>query len=479
MSGSTSVPLIMTAAGPQPTPVTTLQQNVIASATALAPGLTAALPGSMIEDMTSTAVAAVAQSDQSRVDVVNSVSPYAANGFILALIGAQLGIPQGQANNTSASVTFTVKSSGVGVSGFQVPAGVLVSDGTNQYATQSAVTTNASGVAGPVAVVATLPGSWAVAAGAINTVVTSFPSSYVVTVTNSSPGVAGTAAQSVQSYRAQVLQAEQIAVRGTPAFIAATLSALPGIQSRLIGTYAASGGLKVVCGLTIDQNLIAGAIYQSVPDVSTLQGSALAITGISAATNAVITTNTNSNVSTGTVLTVSGATPSAYNVSYTVTSVNGTAITTSTNSSGFGAYSSGATFNPNPRNVATTVLDGGNSYSITFVNPPAQAVTATVQWNTDLPNFASGSQVNELAATALVNYINSLQQGQSINIDVMTATFQQAVASVLTAQHLIALTFVIDINGVTVSPNVGTVIIPGDGESFFSATPNAFAVSQA
>lgn len=479
MSGTTTLPVIMTSAGPQPTPVTTIQQTIIANASALAPGYTAILPGSMVEDFVSTAVAAVLQANQWQVDAINSVSPYVANPFVLALLGAQLGIPQGTPTNTSASVQFTVKSGGTGVGGYQIPPGVIVSDGSYQYATQTAVTTNTSGVTQDVAVVATQSGTWPVAAGAINTVVTSFPSAYVATVTNPSAGVSGIGAESVDSYRARVLAAQQITVQGTPNAIITALATLPGIQSRLIGVAVASGGLKVICALTIDAYLIAGAIYQSVPDISTLQGSDLAITGISAATDAVITTNVPSNLSTGTVITITGATPSAYNTSYTITSVSGTSITTSTNSSGFGAYGSGATFNPNPRNVFVDLIDGINVIPIFFVVPPAQVVTGTVTWNTDLVNFSSAAQVNQLAAAALVIYINSLNQGQAINEDVMTATFQSAIASVLPAQHLIALSFTIDINGVTTAPNVGTVIIPGDSESYFTANANAFSVTQA
>ena len=240
-----------------------------------------------------------------------------------------------------------------------------LSDGTYQYATQAGVITASDGIAPQVAAVATQAGSWPVAAGSVNTVATSFPSGYTVTVTNPSAGVAGTAAETVQSYRAQVLAAEQITVQGTGGFIYTLLAAIVGVQSRLILAVAASGGLKVICGLTVDQNLIANAIYQAVPDVSTLQGSDLAITGISVATNAVITTNTNSNLSAGATLIVTGASPSGYNTTYTVTGVSTTAITTSTNSSGFGAYTSGAIFNPNPRNVSTTITDGPNTYTIT------------------------------------------------------------------------------------------------------------------
>lgn len=479
MSGTTTLPLIMTDAGPQLTPVTTIQSTTIANAATLSPGYTAALPGSMVEDIVSTSIAAIMQANQWQVDAVNSVSPYAANPFVLALIGAQIGLPQGTTTNSSVDVAFTVTSGGAAVAGFQVPAGTLVSDGTYQYATQTTVTTAANGVTPRVAAVATQSGTWAIAAGAVTTVVTSFPSPYAVSVTNASAGIAGTGVESVQSYRSRVLTAEQFTVQGTPAAIYTALAAIPGMQSRTINTIAASGGLKVLCALTADQNLIAGAIYQTVPDITTLQGSDLAITGISAATNAIITTNTNSNLSPGTVLTVTGASPAAYNTSYTVSFVSGTQITTSTNSSAFGTYTSGATFNPNPRNVSVTISDTGSNYSVLFVNPPPQTVTGSVTWNTDLVNFYAGAQVNNLAAAALVNYVNGLTQGQSLNIDVMTATFQTAITSVLPAQHLTALTFAINVNGVATSPNVGTVIIPGDSESYWAAAANAFTVTQA
>ena len=476
MSGST-LPLIMTLAGPQPTPVTTIQNTTIANATALSPGLTANLPGSMIEDMTDTSVGAIVQADLARVDAINSVTPLGANPFILAAQGVMLGIPQGLQANTSVAVVFTATSGGSAAAGLVIPAGTLVGDGSYQYATQTSVTTQSDGITQQVAAVATQSGTWSVGAGAVNAVATSMPTGFTVTVTNPSAGVPGVAAQTVPSYRAQIVAAEQVTCQGTGGYITALLSAIPGVQSRLILVAAVSGALKVICGLTVDQNLIAGAIYNGVADVSTLRGSQLAITAISAATDAVITTNYNSAVAVGTVLTVTGATPTAYNTTYTVTGVSGTAITTSTNSSGFGSYTSGAMFNPNPRDVTTTITDGANTYSIPFVNPPNQVVTGTATWATNLPSFASISQVNQLATVALAAYINGIQAGQPINLLEMTAEFQTAVASVLPIQNISALTFVIDINGVTVSPSAGTSIIPGDPESFFSAAANAFAVS--
>ena len=407
MSGSTTIPLVMTAAGPQPTPVTTIQQTTINNAASLSPGYTADLPASMIEDLVDTSIAAIQQADAARIDAINSVTPFGANAFILAQLGAQFGILQGQQTNVSVTVVFTVTSGGSAASGLIIPKGTIVSDGTYQYLTQASVTSGSGGITQSVAAVASQSGTWAVAAGAVNTVVTSAPAGFTITVTNAQPGVAGLAAQSVQSYRAQVLQAQTIGVQGSGAYITSVLSQIVGVQSRLIGVVQVTGGLKIICGLTVDQNLIAGAIYTAVPDVSTLQGS----------------------------------------------------VTTT-------------------RNLTTTVTDGGNTYSVVFVNPPNQVVTGSVTWATNLLNFLGAAQVNSLGAAAFVNYINSIQQGKPINLLEMTAVFQNAVSSVLASQNISSLSFTININGTIVEPQAGTSIIPGDSESFFSAATNAFTVTE-
>ncbi len=475
MSGT--IPLVMTAAGPQPTPVVTIQQTTIANAAAASPDYTANLPGSMIEDMVDTSVFAISQADQARIDAINSVTPLGANAFVLAALGSMLGVPQGLETNTSVAVVFTATSGGSPAVGLVIPAGVLVGDGSYQYATTSSVITQSGGVTQQVAAVATQSGSWSVAAGAVTTVATTMPTGFTVTVTNPNAGTPGTTAQTVQDYRAQVLAAEQVTVQGTGGYITTALAAIPGVQPRLILVVQTSGAIKIICGLTVDENLIAGAIYGAVADPSLLVGSQLAITAISAATAAVITTNYNSSIAVGTVLTVTGATPSAYNTTYTVTAVSGTSITTSTNSSGFGAYTSGAVFNPNPRTVTVTVRDGANTFSIPFVNPPNQVVTGSVTWATNLPSFAAISQVNQLAVVAFAAYINALQAGAPINLLEMTAVFQQAVAAILPAPNISALTFSININGVTTPPSAGTSLIPGDPESYFSAAANAFTVT--
>ena len=84
----------LTSAGAVAATPTELRDAEVAAATALSPGLTANLPGSLIEDMASTAAGAVVLQDQAFVDLVNSVSPYTANAPILYELGAVYGVQQ-------------------------------------------------------------------------------------------------------------------------------------------------------------------------------------------------------------------------------------------------------------------------------------------------------------------------------------------------------------------------------------------------
>ena len=67
---------------------------------------------------------------------------------------------------------------------------------------------------------------------------------------------------------------------------------------------------------------------------------------------------------------------------------------------------------------------------------------------------------------------------QPINELEMAYVFQESVASVLPAQYLTTLTFVVTINGTITAPSAGTSIIPGDPESYFSCAANAVTVTQ-
>ena len=264
MSG---LPLLFSATGPVATPPATLQAALIAYVSAIAPGYTADLPGSLIEDISSTDVGAMVAIDQARVDAVNNVSPYGANAYILAQLGAMFGIPQGAAANGSVYVVFT------GSPGYVIPPGFVVSDGTNQYTIQDGGTVGSGGTSPSLYAVATNSGIFAIPAASVTTVITSVPSPYTLTVTNPLAGVPATAAQTVESYRSAVLQAFQVSISGTPAYLKTLLYAVPGVNPNLVSIQQSGTLWKVVCGGG-DPYQVAGAIYAGVSNVGLLTGSA-------------------------------------------------------------------------------------------------------------------------------------------------------------------------------------------------------------
>jgi hypothetical protein len=400
-----TLPVIMTASGPVPSSPAALNSDLIATVEAENAGFTANLPALLLEDLTSTGTAMLAQMDQARVDSINSVTPYGANAFILAQQGTMLGLPQGAQANTSVNVVFTDTSA----PGYVLPAGFVVTDGTYQYVLQDGGIIQSTGSTQPLYAVAGQSGSWSVPAGSVNQIVTSLPTPYntSITVTNPLAGTAGTTTgESVQSYRSRIMQANQVAGQGTPNYIATLLQAVPGVTPRLVTVLQTTFGWGVICGGG-DPYAVAFAIYQGVLDLSTIVGS----------------------------------------------------ITTS-------------------RNVAVTITDSPNSYTITYVNPPQQVVTVAATWNTNLPNFTAGAQVDQLASTAIQNYINGIQVGQPINTFAMEDAFQQAVSGVLPIANLTRMVFSVTINGSLVSPTTGTGLIPSDPESYMAITASGVSVAQ-
>lgn len=471
MTTSTPIPLVMTATGPIPSTPLALRTALITGVAATNPGYTANLPASLIEDIASTDTGALVAIDQARVDAVNSVTPYGANALILAQLGAQFGIQQGVGANASVYVQFT------GPAGYVLQKGFTVGDGTNQYVLQDGGVIQSGGTSALLYAVSANSGTFAIPANTVNQIVTSVPSAYAVTVNNPEAGTPATSEQSVQDYRAQVMTAGVVASTGTPAYLKTLLYQITGVQQRLVSINQVTGGWQVVCGGG-DAYAVANAILQGVPDIATLQGSQLAITGMTAANPVVITTNLNHGYVAGQTVTVAGAAPGAYNLTYTVASVTATTITTTTDGSAFGAYTGGATLSPNPRNVSVSLFQNPDTYSILFVNPPSQTVTVAVTWNTRLPNFTAGTSVAQLAVPAIQSYINSIYVGQPINELEMTAVFQNAVASVIDASNITTLQFAVTVNGVAATPAAGTSIISSDPESYFVASATAITVNQ-
>ncbi|WP_244139141.1 baseplate J/gp47 family protein [Burkholderia gladioli] len=263
-----TIPLVMTATGPVATDPTTLRQALVDGVAAEVPDYTANLPGGLIEDIASTDVGALVTIDQARVDAINSVTPYGANAFVLAQLGGQFGIPQGTSANASVYVVFS------GPSGYVLPSGFVVGDGSNQYALQDGGVIQASGQSAQLFAVATNSGTFAIPAGTVNQIVTSLPSEYagLITVTNPQAGTAATSSESVQTYRGRVLQAGQATSVGTPAFLKTLLGKISGVQSRLISINQVTGGWQVVCGGG-DAFAVAAAMLQGVGDIALLKGS--------------------------------------------------------------------------------------------------------------------------------------------------------------------------------------------------------------
>jgi hypothetical protein len=206
--------------------------------------------------------------DQARVDAVNNVSPYAANAYVLAQLGAMFGVPQGVSANGNANVVFT------GSPGYVIPPGFIVTDGSNQYSVQDGGTIGSGGTSPPLYVVATASGTFAIPANTITTVVTSVPSPYTLTVTNPLAGVPAIAAETTDAYRNRMLQAFAVSIQGTASYLKTLLLALPGVSPRLVSVRQSGSAWEVICGGG-DPYQIAGAIYAGVSQIGLLTGSSI------------------------------------------------------------------------------------------------------------------------------------------------------------------------------------------------------------
>ena len=292
----------ITTAGAVPALPTDLLNAEIAAATALAPGLTANLPGSLVEDMASTAAGAVVVQDQAFVDLVNSISPATANPSILYQLGQVYGVQQGIGSNTSVYVTFT------GSPGFIIPVGFTVSDGSYQYTVQDGGIIQTNGQSVSLYCLATSAGSWAVPIGTVTQIITSIPSGVTLTCTNLTAGLPGASVQPIQDYRAQVVQAGLASAQGMPTFLKTQLQKVSGVQARLIAVReVGTAHWEIIVGGG-DPYSVANAIFKGVFDISTLTGSTLGITAITNAYPAAVTTNLNHGYTTGQTINITGVT---------------------------------------------------------------------------------------------------------------------------------------------------------------------------
>lgn len=469
-----TLPTVMTRAGLQPQSPAAILEQLITLVTAVRPGYTANLPGSLIEDVSSTDVYAITLIDQARVELVNSLTPRGANAFLLNQLGQMLGIAQGQATNTSVFVVFS------GVAGYVIPRGFVVSDGTHQYIVQTGGIIGSGGESEQIFCIATNAGSWAVPSSTVTQIVTSVSSSINLTVTNPVAGVSGRGAETETAYRARVLQANLAESQGMAVYLKTILRRVPNVSSRLVSVVQQEGGgWSVLCGGG-DPYQIAYAIYRALFDISILTPSYLRVTNITQADPGVVTTAINHNYQTGQTVYLTGVEgmTEINNLMLTITVTSPTQFSVGVDTSLFTAYSSGGIALPNLRNVTVSINDYPNTYIVPFINPPQQAVAVNVFWNTESTNVVSPTAIAQLGTPAIVDYINNIAAGEPINLNVMNSVFAAAIESVLPTHLLTALEFEVSVDGVPTSPTAGTQIIPGDPESYFLTQSSSIVISQ-
>jgi hypothetical protein len=471
MSGTT-IPIVLGPAGMIPAVPADVHATLLANVAATNPGYTANLPGTLIEDISSTDVAAILLCNSALVELVNSVTPYGANQFILNQLGAIYGVQQGQETNTSVYVVFT------GPAGYIIPIGFTVSDGTYQYIVQSGGIIATSGTTAPLYCLATIAGSWAVPANTVTALATSAPSGITLSVTNPLPGTPSAGAQSVESYRAQVLQAGLAASQGMARYLKTLLANVTGVQPRLISAIANGTSWEIIVGGG-DPYQVAYAIYSALFDINNLVGSTMSVSAISKAAAAVVTTTLNHGLTTGNTTTISGALGmTGANGTWTVTVLTPTTFSIPYNSSAAPTYTGGGILTPNARNQVITINDYPNTYSIPFVVPPVQAVEISLTWNTNSTNSVSATSMATLGAAALVEYINSIPVGAPMNLFELQNAYQLATATVLPTAFLTRMVFVVTINGVVTTPTAGTGVISGDPESYFLTNTTLITIAQ-
>lgn len=473
-----NLPTVVTAAGMIPQSPSDLRAQLLASVALMAPGYTADLPGSLIEDISSTDVGALIICDSARVELVNSLTPYGANEALLIQLGEVYGVPQGQDTNTSVFVVFT------GTPGFPIARGFTVSDGTNQFIVQDGGIVGSGGSSQPLFAVASLPGSFAVPANTVVDLVTSVPEGITLSVTNPLDGLPAASAQTFGDYRTQLLEAGLASATGMARFLKAQIKKVPGVQERLVSVRKVSTGWEVIVGGG-DAYEVANAIFQGEFDLPALTGSTIAVQSVTKANPGVAVTDLNHGLVNGqSNVHIAGAAGGGFTAinggPYTVVVIDEKTFSFGVDTSGYsGSYTAGSgVVTPNPRNVVVTILDYPDSYDIPFVIPPQQQVAIALIWNTTAVNFVSDDAVVQLGQPAIVDYVNSIPVGVPINLFDMQEAFMDAVSGLIPKSLLSRMVFTVSINSVVTAVTSGTGLYVGDPESYFQTSSGAVSITR-
>ena len=473
----TVLPLVMSDQGLQPRAPVDIRTEIVARVSFTNANFTANLPASMIEDIVSTGTAAVVQSDQYLVDLVNSISPRMANPFMLRQLGLTYDVHPKDATNTSVYVIFG------GPPGFVIVQGFTVGDGNYQYVCQNGGIIGASGVTLPIYAVATISGAWAVPAGSVRVLLTSVPQAILdagLTVINPADGLPASVGETIDDYRDRVQTSGLASSMGMGSYFKTMLWQVPGVQKRLVGLRPdiQSGRYIALCGGG-DIYQVAYAIASAVFWLVGLTVPSINISNISRANPCLITTFDNHNLLTGMVEEITEVVGTGRLVDpglgingkqWRVTVVSDTSFTIPFDNTLAGsAYTSGGLVTPNPIVETVTINDWPDHYAVSFVIPPAQNVAITVTWKTDSPNYINPASVVAAVQQPLLDYVNSIPAGvQPLSVYELNQVFLDAADPVLPRETIISLIFNVSINGIGVSPDPGTGVIWGDVNSYFN-----------
>jgi hypothetical protein len=463
----------MTPQGLQPRAPIDIRTEIVERVAAERPGYTANLPGVLIEDIASTETAAVVESDQFLVDLVNSVSPWGANPFMLKELGKVYDVFPGVMVNTSVYVVF------FGPPGFVIVQGFTVGDGTYHYVCQEGGIIGAGGQSLPMYAVSPASGAWAVPAGTVNQLNTSVPSDIMDAgfgVTNPADGLPAQRGETIEEFRERVWTAGLSSATGMLRLLKTMLWRIPGVQKRLVSVRQESTtGRYIVMVGGGDPYQVAYAIYFSLFWSVGLLPSPIEIIDISGDNPAVVTTAYKHNLQDGMTERIDAVRAKGW-----LTTINGqwfpiTWISTHAFSIPFdntvdnSTYVGGGLVTPNPIAETVTVNDWPDHHLITYVIPAAERTAISVVWASDSQNYVSQSAVVSATQKPILDYVNSIPCGLTpISIYELTQVFLDAANPVLPRESIVSLQFHVSIDGHGVEPEQGTGVIPGDVNGYFS-----------
>lgn len=469
------LPLIMTPQGLQPASPADLRATLISLVAALVPDYTANLPGSLIEDISSTDTFALVESDSFLVDLVNSVTPYGANAFLLNQLGILYGVDKQPVTNTSVYVVFN------GPPGYVINQGFVVGDGTYQYVCQSGGICGVDNSTLPIYCLATIPGAWEVLPNTVVQFLTSVPVNIPLTVSNPVAGIPSLSGEPISVFRERCFTAGLAASTGMGRYLKTLVGNIPGVQNRLIAVQTEMNDYVVIVGGG-DAFQVAYAIWAADFYTLGLTGATIRISGISNTNPIEITTANNHNLQSGDVeliTDIKGGMAILNTGIYTITKTGDRTLTIPVDGTVLGTYQYGGIISPNPINQYVSISDYPDVYVIPYVLPPQEQVNIAVEWITDSPNFVSPDAIAQVAVPAIVEYINSLPAGITpINLNVLNKVFIDAVSDILVGEYVIDIEWAISINGVGVFPQAGTQVIYGDPYSYFYTQNGSISITR-